>query len=517
MPAAIKDLYHYAKTGEMSQDLREWIDHGGWQSTLQSQDIIALIEAPEFRKLMGTRHKLINPITLGKAWFEIAKTSSDYREAFLRLAAFKKFKKEITENGGKPKRYVASIPEEIDAIETTSDKAWVMSNDLLGAYDRISVGGTALREAWIPFWSFQEVNMKRTIAMFRNAANNDEAVATVGRYLGAKTPILALKLGGLALKVTLANAVYQVWNEWRFPEEEDSLPEAMRNQSHIILGTYKVNGKKQIVYFPRVGVMGDFFEWFGAESAPSDVRDIMKLVIGGKSKEEIAREFSKIFGRYDYGKENIKSVINKMAQGMGPQVKWPLEYVMGEKFFPSVWNRQPITDDGRWVAEQFGLQEIYDKVMKRPQKPELLKRMVMGLPAYQEDQARLGWLAFRQKIVEYQRDSGLRGTGFIVTETGTALYNVGLAWRYGDMEAVAKYFTEYVLLNVKQLSNRSFDKVLQEQWEKLHPLADLNETHRGLFLAKMATDPRAAKQLALAFQYYAEISSGIQFLGKGKQ
>jgi hypothetical protein len=85
------------------------------------------------------------------------------------------------------------------------------------------------------------------------------------------------------------------------------------------------------------------------------------------------------------------------------------------------------------------------------------------------------------------------------------------------MEAVAKYFTEYVLLNVKQLSTRSFDKVLQEQWEKLHPLADLNETHRGLFLAKMATDPRAAKQLALAFQYYAEIYSGIQLLGKGKQ
>ncbi len=353
--------------------------------------------------------------------------------------------------------------------------------------------------------------MKRTITMFRNAMNNDEAVSQVGRYLGAKTPVIALKLGMLGLKFMAFSAAIQAWNTWKHPDEEDALPEEMRSRPHIILGTTKSDHGTNIIYFPRVGVVGDFLEWFGVDSAPSDARDIMALIVGGASSDQIGSEFQKIFGRYG-GLTVPKRITDKIAMGLGPQYKMPLEFVMREKFFPSIWNRQPITDVGRWVAEQGGLQGLYDYTTGRPQQKGALNKTIKGLAIYEQDRTRLGWLAFRQKVVEYQRDNGLRGKGFIITETGTALYNMGLSWRYGDMKALTKYYTEYMLLNIKRGKFSGFERKLQESWEKLHPLADLNEVHRAMFMSKL--DARGWKQMILANQYYNEIASGMQFINK---
>ena len=509
VPSVLKDLYTWKKTGVAPPSLQEWFDFGGMESTFTSVEITELVKLPSFRKQLGKRMEIgVTPAI--KAWFKGAKLANEYREAILRYAAYKHFKAEIAKGNGKPKRYVASLPEEVDAVDDWNSKAYMMSNDLLGAYDRMTAGGDYIREAIIPFWSFQEVNFKRTLVMFRNAMNNDEAVATVGRYLGAKTPVIALKLGMLGLRFMALSALMQGWNSWYHKEEEDMLPEEMANKPHLILGSYKVHGRKSIMYFPRVGVVGDFLEWFGLETAPSDARDIMKLIVGGKSKEQIHAEFMKIFGRYDYGKENLYRVFNKLVQGLGPQYKLLIEKGMGEKLFPSFRNRQPITDEGRWVAEQFGLHQIYDWFSGRPQRKGELKRALRGLTIYEEDANRLGWLATKQRIVDYQRKHGLRGKGFIVTETGTALYNVGLAWRYGDMEALAKYYAEYLFLNMKQLKERNYDDLLEEQIEKLHPLAGLSEIHRDRFMETLGE--KGAKQLAAAYAYWGEIGSGVQFV-----
>lgn len=513
IPEAVRDLYNWKKSGNLPSELKAWLDRGGMQSTLQSMEIIKIVEAPEFRKQLGKSKLKANPIAWGKTWFKYARAGSDLREAMLRYAAFKKFKNEIANNNGKPKRYIASLPEEVDVLNDINDKAFLMSNDLLGAYDRISTGGENLRKFWVPFWSFQEVNVKRSIAMWRNAINDDTAVSQVGRRLGAKTPVIALKLGALAIKFMLFSAAIQAWNEWMWPEAESALPEEMRQRSHIILWSPEDNNPKnqKIVYFPRIGVVGDLLEWVGFESAPSDARDIYQIATGQKTWDQKTKEMHKVFEKYEYGKENVERIINKLAQSVGPQYKMPLELLMGEKFFPSVFNRQPITDTGKWFFDQFSMGAVYDKVSGRPQRKGSFSTAALKTVAYAEDKNRLGWLATQQRLVEYQKKHGLKGKGFIVTESGTALYNLGLAWRYGDEQAVNKYFTEYVLLSIDKLSTGvNFNQTLRGQWEKLNPLNALPKKHQQLFYASL--DERGIKQFNLALEYYAEMAGGVQFI-----
>jgi hypothetical protein len=236
----------------------------------------------------------------------------------------------------------------------------------------------------------------------------------------------------------------------------------------------------------------------------------MKDVIKG------TKTIGDIVEKYDGGKENLKRVGNKVVQSLGPAIKIPTEMIMGEKMFPSVWNRQPITDNLRYVAENFGLQSAYDKIAGKPIPKDLFKKELIKTMVYKEDLNRFGWLAIQQKISAYQKKHKLKGTGFIVTETGNSLYNIGLAVRYGDIEAANKYLTLYVQQYVsKAYKAKDFTSTMSDQWEKLKPLAALpNKTHRDLFMASL--DERGAYQLMLAYKYYAEIASGKQFMqGKG--
>jgi len=519
VPEAIRDLYQWRKSGQApTGDLKIFFDLGGIQSTFQAQDIYEAVNTPEFREQMGKSSFSANPISWVNRYFEAARTGSDLREWTLRYAAFKRYKKEMNQNNGLPFSYDASYPEEIQAIQDVDERAFTMANDLLGAYDRISQGGEWLRRYLIPFWSFQEVNFTRSKTMFRNALYNDDIKMHIGRKLGAKGGIIALKLGALGLKFMFASALMQVWNESFFEDEEDRLPEEMRSRSHIILG--KWGGEDtQVLYFPRIGVAGDLLEWGGIETLPSDVRDIAKIMYGEKTWEQQRKDIYKIFGKYDYGKENLKRIINKVAQSAGPAIKIPTEAVLGEKMFPSIYNRQPITDYGKWIADQVGpwATTMYNKATGRPMKPVWLKQSVLKNFAYSDDKDRLGWLAVQQEIARYQEENKLDTKGFMVTEAGTALYNMGLGWRYGDAEAFSKYLAEYVLLSSEQLKDVSFDRMIRAQWEKLAPGASLNETHRQLFFAKLWSTERGVKQWDSAMKYYAEISRGVQFIRKGRE
>jgi len=54
--------------------------------------------------------------------------------------------------------------------------------------------------------------------------------------------------------------------------------------------------------------------------------------------------------------------------------------------------------------------------------------------------------------------------------------------------------------------------MIEQQWEKLAPAAQLNETHRDIFMAQFLATERGRKQFQSALKYYAEISSGVQFV-----
>jgi len=496
MGTSLKDLWAWKTKGVISQDLQDWFDRGGQESTLQSQEMGQMLTDPLFRKQLGKAK--LSPMSPFKWAGRGVRGATDLRESLLRFAAYKRYVKLF--NSGKPiKNYAASMPEEVNALEDNRDKAFMMSNDLLGAYDRISVGGNWARDYVAPFWSFQEINMKRTLQFARNAVKNDDLMMHIGKKLGAKGVVLPIKLGKFAFKLGVLQTVLQVWNNWMHPEDEDALPDEMHRRAHIIIGS----GPDNIYYFPRVGVLGDLLEWAGVDTLPADVGDV---ITGNKSIKEVIES-------YNYGRENALDILNKVVQSVGPYAKIPVELLTRTKLFPSFNRGQPITDYGRYFAEQAQVGPFYDALAGKPTKEHWMIDTLMKMsPVYKGDRKRFGWLATQQKIHDYKRKAGLGGSGFIITKSGNALYNMGLAWRYGDKKAVSKYLYEFLTIKTDQFTT-DIDLLgtLEDQWEKLDPMERLPKTgpHRELFLTSL--NKRDQYAFGLAILYYNEIKAGKQF------
>ena len=111
----------------------------------------------------------------------------------------------------------------------------MLSNQLLGAYDQVGVIGQKLRNYLIPFWSWNEVNFRRYVQLFKNAGNNGQLAEAVGRKaLGtlARTPLLAMQAGKFLLKASAMWTVLQVWNNTPLPRGEASLTQGVQ-ESHM--------------------------------------------------------------------------------------------------------------------------------------------------------------------------------------------------------------------------------------------------------------------------------------------
>ena len=225
----------------------------------------------------------------------------------------------------------------------------MLSNDLLGAYDRISVVGQSVRESLIPFWSFQETNAIRFKRLIQNAASDNKIATQVGKkVLGkAANPMTYMKIGSFIIKASAIRAGMEAWNQTQFPEEEKSLPESVRNRPHIITGVSE-DGKVQ--YIDRLGVTSDFLEWFGLDAAPQLVNDYLN---GRKSEKEIALEIA-------------KSPVKKVANGVNPFLKTPFELLARKQLFPDPFDPQTIRDRTQYIARQFTLIDEYKALFNIP-------------------------------------------------------------------------------------------------------------------------------------------------------
>ena len=291
VPRAIKELTQ-AFTGDkkMTPDVREWFEQGGMESTIFRQELNDLKTLDTFGNKYTQKNKTTDiPLEIIKAYWSKAQMSTDFREAILRYASYLDYKKQMIQNpDGKPNNYGASLPGEVMGLSNINDRAFMLSNDLLGAYDRISVTGQTVRKNIIPFFSFQEANAVRFKRLIQNAANNNELASQVGKkVLGkAANPMTYVSIGSFIIKATALRSLMEAWNQTQFEEEENSLPERVKNTPHIITGVSE-NGK--IEYIDRLGVTTDMLEWFGLDAAPQLVNDYLK---NRKSEKEIALEMA---------------------------------------------------------------------------------------------------------------------------------------------------------------------------------------------------------------------------------
>ena len=481
----------------MTSELRDWFERGGMESTLQAQELGDLKTLDTFSNKYKQKNKTEDiPLNIWKGYWNTAKISTDFREAILRYASYLDYNKQMTRNPDKlPDNYGASIRNEVQGLSDVRDRAFMLSNDLLGAYDRISVMGQSVRESLIPFWSFQETNAIRFKRLVQNAASDNKIATQVGKKVLGKVanPMTYMRIGSFIIKASAIRAGMEAWNQTQFPEEEKSLPESVRNRPHIITGVSK-DGKVQ--YIDRLGVTTDMLEWFGLDAAPQLVNDYLN---GRKSEKEIALEMA-------------KSPVKKVVNGVNPFIKTPFELLARKQFFPDVFNPQTIRDRKAFLARQFTLIDEYKALFDIPSEgyATSLKKAIVS----EADPQRAAYNDVVSRKYEYLKKIGKPPGSSPYTPKSNALYNLKNAVRYKNPRQAAKYYIEYRSFGG---TNETFDNSI----ERLNPLNGIISTSNSIeakkqaagFLLYLGRDNKDKLQDALEYykQEIVDVKQGAEF------
>ncbi len=455
---AYKELKDSLKNDKFTPELKEWLDRGGYQSLLYTQEIEKIGNIPQFNKYYGKKD-----YNLVRQYLNMTRDATNLREAILRYAAYLRAK-ELLKNK-KMRTYWASRKEIVDALPSIQDKAYKLSNDALGAYDEITEMGRMLRQYLMPFYSWLEANFKRYYRIFGNIKSNGKA--------GDR--ILA------ALRVILPTAILFLWNMLIFPEEEEQLPDGVRERPHIVLGRDKDG---QIIYFSRIGSLSDFLEWFGMDTLPSDIRALFQ---------------SKTMTLPEYLTNIAKSPLNKIAGAISPFYKTPFEVITRQSLYPDVTQPSGIRDRAVYIAKQLGVEEEYKNIaglpVKRPYFTNLSRMLVYK--ADPKESAYYHILDLKEQFLKKIGQNSQRG--FYYSEKSTALYNLKLAIRYGDKSAIQKFVVRYAELG-------GTEKGLEQSIRMMDPLYGLNEEERTAFVLWL---PKSEiEKLMMASEFYDTVING---------
>lgn len=460
----------FGKTKELTGEVKEWFDRGGFQSTLQAQEMGDLNELRLFRSLLEKEaHGGIAslPAKVINGYWTKARLATDYREAMLRYANYREYLAQMQANPtGRPDNFGASIPENVLALPDLRDRAYKLSNELLGAYDRVSFVGQNLRNYWIPFFSWTEVNFRRYKQLTKNAFK-DIGAAQLSRFglVGAGKSLKWL------IRFSALWTVLQVVNNLMFPDEERELDEATRNKPHIIFGR---DEKGKILYLSGLGALGDLLSWFGLDEAPALTADVMH-------------------GRLTPGealKNVVKAPINKVVQGITPLVKVPAEIFARESTYPDVFRPRAIQDPWEYAAQQVTLGPEYRKLTGQPSRSVgdelsglVVQRQDPGSAAYGD------WQNIEEKwLARFGKTKGVHFRG----EKSTAIRNIARSIQEGDAEAEARWREKF-----EQLGGTIAD--IKRSVRSLAPLSGVTKKERDTILAGIDQEEREILRRAEAY------------------
>jgi len=483
VPQAIKELYQvYAADRSMTPDMQDWFERGGMESNLSVQELGDLDKLRPLLHMMEVREKqgiLGIPEKLWSAYWEKVDIATNFREAILRYAAYLDYMEQMKVNpDGKPKNFGASVPEEVMALRDIEDRAFKLSNELLGAYDQVSVLGKWLREHLIPFWSYQEINMRRWKQLILNAARDPDTASKAGKSLGVKGARAAFRVGSFVIKALGLQAMLMAYNYLLFRDEEEDLPEYVRDQAHIVLGRKKDGS---VMYFDRLGALDDLFEWFGVDEWPSITRQYLnKRITLQQAIGEIAMSAP-------------KSAFNKVVSGLSPIMKTTGEVIFKKSLYPNALQPTPIRDRGLHVAQALDVDKLYREIAGLPSKGYW--KSFADIPVYSSDPGETAYFAIRDKSIEYQKKIGKYSAGYSENERSYALYNYKVALRYGDKDAATKYLNLY-------LAKGGSLKGLKQSLASMHPLGILANADRQGFINQLTPDEH--RLFVKAMEYYED-------------
>lgn len=456
VPQAIRELTKvYTSDAPLPKDMQYFFEVGGMQSTQQAQEMGDLNSLRMFQNMLdkqGTTKEI--PTKIIQGYWKTARLSTDFREAILRYSAYLDYLDQMQKNNGVPKNFGASNREEVMALSDIRDRAFKLSNELLGAYDEVGVLVQEASDSLLPFFRWKAVNASRYVKLFKNAAYDGQLATAASKSaftIAKRSPFIALKVGTFLLKASALWAMLSAYNNLFFRDEEEDLPDDVRNAPHIILGRDK-NGK--VLYFDRLGAVGDLLEWFSLDAPQKVIADYLN---GKKTLKDIATDA-------------VKAPVNVIVQGVGPQYKTPAELLSGKRFFPNVFEPGSIRNGYQYLAQSLGLGDVYNKLTGLPQRPDTLARFFV----YNQDPGEAAYYDVLGEKREYQKSigkySGITSEG---NERSNALYYMKQAARYGDRTAFEKYIAEY-------FNAGGSKRGMEQSLNMLDPLYGMRDKESGL-------------------------------------
>lgn len=484
IPVIFKDT---VLTGEA----KEWAERGGYGSTLQMQELGDLNDLKAFAKTLDREAKggwLKLPASAWNRYWQAARLSTDYREAIGRYAAYLSFLDQMRANPqGRPESFGASKPETVMALRDIRDRAFKLSNELLGAYDRVGVAGQTLRSFWVPFWSWSEVNATRYLQLAKNAFDGQDAGSVArGAMIGAKQAATFL------VKMAAFWSMLQVWNLMMYGDDEDELREtnpAVANRPHILFGRDE-NG--EIRYLAGIGALGDLLSWFGLDAFPGMVGDVMhdRLTIG-----EVVKNMA-------------KAPVNKIVNAVTPTVKIPVEAVSRQSYYPDIFHPRPIQNRGDYLGQQTTFGPEIQALQGKPGKPLYESEDLTGLLVQRTDPKAAAYSTWQGIERKYMERAGKEDTSlFWRSPRGQALNNWSRAIHQADEDAIAKWKGEYERMEREKYGRDfSLSKMYADMEKSLRakaPLAGVTKAERKAIVAQL--DSQERRTLARAETYYKDV------------
>lgn len=369
---ALQELrrYHGAFLS-LTPELRAARDLGVIGSGFTAEEIPDLRDLRVFQRFFEgyTKRELVTKAPA--KYFETVKKYNEYRENSLRYAAFLYYVDELRNN--RLKNYGGSRKAVVKQLQRTMGvevAAAHLARNLIGDYGNITVAGNWIRKRMKPFWSFQEINLKRTPRLAINAL-------TSGRP-GAAGMILTT---GVARAIVTSRIAWMYGAVWAFnnlvsplmggdDDDEGDLPPYDRANLNVMLGR---NADGSIRRFRNVGALHDFLEWFGLNEAVS--------LFQKYSNDQITE--------VDIAKEMIKAPLEKSIGSLRPEVSTAFG-LAGLSLFPEPLSPKSARRDEA-IPNALGLVDEYKwmkgKVLKDGSRPRKYywQRWLLGVSDPRQD------------------------------------------------------------------------------------------------------------------------------------
>jgi len=495
---SLGDLWNcFGPAKKLEGDLADYHKRGGFDTTQQINEMHELNNLKVFAHLKNPNIALKDlPMDTLHLWFKTVKVSNQFREAIMRYAAYLDYKEQMLSDPsglGKPENFGASIPKEIMALKDIKDRAFMLSNQLHGAYDMVGVIGSAIGDYAQVFYRYKETNFRRYTRLFSNAITNSDGLCQqvgtsvlgrISKTAGLFTKAGTVMAGRMVLKAVCLWAMSSIWNNNLFPDEERDLPEDIRTHHHIIFGR---NDDGTVRYFNRLDPLGDFFSILGMDGG---INRLQKWMRGQNSLTDVIIE-------------TAKRATSNVISGLEPISKTAYELLTRQSLFPNAFKPRLIRNKMQHLLRQVGLENEYNALYKattgKPIGNPYLQQKTRGIFLYSIDPYASAYNDMLSKQYQFMAKRGLSDGGFYLSPMGNSLYYARQAVRMGDKEGTIKWMAEYMKYGGK------FEN-LYNSIERLMPLEGIPKKYQAEFL--LTLDGEDKKKLAKAFKYYEELVTG---------